>query len=249
VLRCSSPGTEICSTIWGDVMQLRVLAMVFSTAVAGCGENLDRQLDDCAKALETAVVAISQQAYDQYCRPLPKEKILASAKIATERTGQKITLNFDEAKPSAPKAVTGIGKSYAQVTEGLTTIFTMEDAPLRDGTPRKMGKSNGGAAILEVVGPVGSEVVRAAILFFGVSDSQGANIVNVAASSRFIYNVFPDWKNADQIVMKELISLPKKVKSAGEASKTLSHDGKEIQLLYVKDFGMFSISIRNPTAP
>ena len=229
-------------------MQLRVLAMVFSTAVAGCGENLDRQLDDCAKALETAVVAISQQAYDQYCRPLPREKILASAKIATERTGQKITLDFNEEKPSAPKAVPGIGKSYAQVTAGLTTIFTMEDSPLRDGMPRKMGKSNGGAAIFEVVGPSGFEVVRAAMMFIAVSDDMAANITNVAVTSRFIYNVFPDWKDADQIVLKELTSLPKKGKKTGEASKTLSHDNKEIRLSYLKGLGMFTISIRNREA-
>lgn len=86
------------------------------------------------------------------------------------------------------------------------------------------------------------------MMFFAVSDDMGANVTNVAVTSRFIYNVFPGWKDADQIVLKELTSLPKKVKGTGEASKTLSHDDKEIRLSYVKALGMFTISIRNREA-
>lgn len=111
-----------------------------------------------------------------------------------------------------------------------------------------MGKSKEGAALLEVVGPEGSEVLRTAMMFFAVSDDMGANITNIAVTSRFIYNVFPGWKDADQVVVKELTLLPKKAKKSGEASKTLNHDDKEIRLSYVKALGMFTISIRNRDA-
>lgn len=42
MLRCSSPGTEICSTIWGDVMKAMVCAMLSLAVLQACSSQSEQ---------------------------------------------------------------------------------------------------------------------------------------------------------------------------------------------------------------
>lgn len=152
-----------------------------------------------------------------------------------------------------------LGRTYEQLMAGMGEYFPkMEGSRLASGEFRRMGKSDQAkaAAIFEVVGGKGVPVSRASLNFFAVNDEGGKsaaqaailNLGGMAVVSLFVKNVFPNWLEGPKSVMEALLALSKrKIKSGEPAEGKLSHDDKTIELSYLKELGLFTVSVV-PTA-
>lgn len=114
--------------------------------------------------------------------------------------------------------------------------FTFEEAPLVDGTPRAMGKSPDGLAILDLVGPR-SQLQQATIVVVFPSDYPDVLMLNAVYMMGLLNNVLPNWSGGadwltESIEVAELL---------GEVETT--HGNARITLSYLEEMAMWILSI------
>lgn len=150
-------------------------------------------------------------------------------------------LNYAQERISALKPTVGVSKEEIKATFSQPEVgFTFEDSPLTDGTPRLLGKSSNGLAIMELYGS-SDKLAKATLMTFvdNTVSSQNINLIalyNVA----FLKKISPghEW---DSWIGKSAEELA--VEGTGEKRVNAGDNVVSLSLTKVEGVFMFLLSI------
>ncbi|HEX4959603.1 MAG TPA: hypothetical protein VF173_02095 [Thermoanaerobaculia bacterium] len=89
----------------------------------------------------------------------------------------------------------GTGLSYSQMTQYLSSYFSLEKSTPVNGQPRYMGATGDKLAMLELIGDK-NDLTEATLIIGLPNDSQSVLVRNSAMFMRFIKNAAPSWEGS-----------------------------------------------------
>lgn len=216
---------------------------------------LNTPRERCAQAM----AALSQSDVDRECMPLKSDEIYAAQQLAQD-INPKANIELKEVTPAAvesvqepsisnnqeknqPNSDPALGLSFTEVTKGFEEYgISFSSSPLVGGEPRMMGKADESKALvsLEIIG-VPENISRATLIMGAVKDKEIV-LGNIACMGIFINNTVPEWKSGIDWLTSSLKKLTKS-KSSDTAKQEIVYDDRRITLSFVKELGLFFLSI------
>lgn len=132
----------------------------------------------------------------------------------------------------------GIGRSYDQIMQGLSSHFTMRTSSPVQGNERIMGSTSDRLALIEVIGPRDS-IVQTSLIIGVPSDAPAIVARNTTLLLRFINNAVPDWTGG----VDWTTSVLRRIAAGGEGAETI-RNGRTIKLQGHGQLGMIIITVK-----
>ena len=138
-----------------------------------------------------------------------------------------------------PTPIPGLGVSRREIQslfEKSAINFTFEDSPLANGTPRLLGQSPDGLAILDLIGPQ-SNLTNVAMMVFVPSDAPDVIVKNSAYLLGLLNNTLPDWSGGTDWMTDNIPVAQRR----GEVQT--SYGNAVVTLSVIPELGMLTLSI------
>lgn len=133
----------------------------------------------------------------------------------------------------------GTGLSYSQMTEYLSSYFTLERSTPVHGETRYMGTTSDKLAALELIGDR-NDLTEATLIIGLPNDSQTVLIQNSGLFMRFVQNAAPTWAGSNKWAVAAL-----KKATATEHPVSVVRGSKRITVTFQKPLGMVLVTVKH----
>jgi len=141
--------------------------------------------------------------------------------------------------PFEHSAGTNTGLSYSQITQYLSSYFTLEKSTPVNGQPRYMATTEDKLAVLELIGDR-SDLTQATLIIGVPNDSQTTLVRNSAMFMRFVKNAAPNWVGGGDWAVAAL----KKATTTENPVSTV-RGARRITVSFLKPLGMVVVTVKH----
>jgi hypothetical protein len=157
-------------------------------------------------------------------------------RLPRSNTAASVAQSPDQTAAVAPADI-GIGVTYGQMMNYLSSFFVMELSPLADGRPRYFGTSSNNLAMLEIIGDRFN--ISATTLIIGLPNDAPTQVMeNSAIMLRFLLNAMPEWPESSEWVTDAIHRL-----ADSNVPIETTRGVKRIKVDVVREMGMLMVTV------